>query len=176
MNNMIKIGDYNKIMSDRNIFNQIVYTPMSEALLLLDKRRKDLELITKVEKLLKGDIPEIFKNNKKYAVLFRQIATPNYETKRFIALAKENNLHPVIFEYHDDLFSPDNNQFKYSLGILPIHKIIKNKPSLHLKEYIRIVDFNKHKGKKMKEVLTAWSEPLIDFHKFLFSNHFQIIT
>jgi hypothetical protein len=27
------IGDYNKIMSDRNIFNQIVYTPLSEAFL-----------------------------------------------------------------------------------------------------------------------------------------------
>ena len=101
-------------MNDRNIFNQIVYTPLSEALLLLDKRRKDPELITKVEKLLKGDIPEILKNNKKYAVLFRQIATPNYETKRFIALAKENNLCPVIFEYHNDKFT-SNNEFKHSL-------------------------------------------------------------
>jgi len=31
------IGDYNKIMSDRNIFNQTVYTLLSEALHLLDK-------------------------------------------------------------------------------------------------------------------------------------------
>ena len=58
----IKIGDYNTIMNDRNIFNQVVYTPLSEALLLLDKRRKDLELVVKVEKLLKGDIPEICKD------------------------------------------------------------------------------------------------------------------
>ena len=64
--------------------------------------------------MLKGDIPEILKNNKKYAVLFRQIATPNYETKRFIALAKENNLCPVIFEYHNDKFT-SNNEFKHSL-------------------------------------------------------------
>ena len=31
------IGDYNKIMLDRNIFNQTVYTLLSEALHLLDK-------------------------------------------------------------------------------------------------------------------------------------------
>ena len=40
----IKIGDYNTIMNDRNIFNQVVYTPLSEALRLLDERRKDPEL------------------------------------------------------------------------------------------------------------------------------------
>ena len=44
------IGDYNKIMSDRNIFNQIVYTPLSEALKILDERQKDKKLVTKVEK------------------------------------------------------------------------------------------------------------------------------
>ena len=44
------IGDYSKIMSDRNIFNQIVYTPLSEALKILDERQKDKKLVTKVEK------------------------------------------------------------------------------------------------------------------------------
>ena len=70
------IGDYNKIMSDRNIFNQIVYTPLSEALRLLDERQKDKELMIKVEKLLKGNIPEILRN-KKCGVLCRQVTTPN---------------------------------------------------------------------------------------------------
>jgi len=40
----ISIGDYDTIMSDRNIFNQIVYTPLSEALRLLEERQKDLVL------------------------------------------------------------------------------------------------------------------------------------
>jgi len=44
------IGDYEKIMSDRNIFNQTVYTPLSEALKILDERQKDKKLVTKVEK------------------------------------------------------------------------------------------------------------------------------
>ncbi|MFA6392497.1 MAG: hypothetical protein WCW54_00205 [Candidatus Paceibacterota bacterium] len=46
----ISIGDYDTIMSDRNIFNQIVYTPLSEALRLLDERQKDPELMAKIEK------------------------------------------------------------------------------------------------------------------------------
>ena len=31
-----KIGDNNAIMNDHNIFNQVVYTPLSEALRLLE--------------------------------------------------------------------------------------------------------------------------------------------
>ncbi len=34
---MIKIGDYNTIMNDHNIFNQVVYTPLSEALRTLEE-------------------------------------------------------------------------------------------------------------------------------------------
>ncbi len=49
-------------LNDHNIFNQIVYTSLSEALRLLDERRKDLKLMAKVTKLLKGDIPEFLKN------------------------------------------------------------------------------------------------------------------
>jgi len=169
MNKIIKIGDYNTIMGDRNIFNQIVYTPISEALRLLEKRKKDPELTAKVEKLLKGDIPEFFKKNKKYAVLFRQIATPNHETRRFLSLAKENNLSPVIFEFHDDKFT-SNNEFKHSLGQLHIQN--KNsKNNNYSVEKITIVDFNLHGGKKFKDVKTLWLEPLIDFHRKLFTIH-----
>ena len=170
---MIKIGDYNAIMNDRNIFNQIVYTPLSEALRLLDERRKDPVLMAKVEKLLGDGVPNFFNNGKKCAVLFRQVATPNYETNRFVALAKENGLHPVIFEYQEDLFSPDNNQFKYSLGKLHINKGTHKKGGIEMVEKISIVDFNEHKGHKINDIKTLWSELLVDFHKFLFLEHFK---
>jgi hypothetical protein len=35
--------------SDRNIFNQIVYTPLSEALRLLDERQKNPEFMEKIK-------------------------------------------------------------------------------------------------------------------------------
>lgn len=154
-------------MNDRNIFNQIVYTPLSEALKLLDERRKDPVLMAKVDKLLKGDIPEILKK-KKGAILFRQIATPNHETKRFIALAKENDLLPVFFEYFDDKFT-SNNEFKHSLGHLRLKD--NSHKNASLAEKITVVDFSKHDGKKIREVQTTWNELLTDFHRKLFTHH-----
>lgn len=162
----ISIGDYDKIMSDRNIFNQIVYTPLSETLRLLDERQKDPELMAKVEKLLKGDIPEVFKKNV-CGVLSRHVATPNHESRRFMSIAKEFNLYPVFFEYHDDKFTPNNNIFKHSLAQLCIQKKLDCNGNDY-SEKITIVDFNKHGGKKLKEILTLWGEPLIDFHRKLF--------
>ena len=58
----ISNDDYNKIISSRNIFNQTVYTPLSEAIRLLEERQKDHKLIAKIEKLLNGDIPGPLKN------------------------------------------------------------------------------------------------------------------
>lgn len=159
------IGDYNKIMSDRNIFNQIVYTPLSDAIRLLEERQKDKELVAKIQKLFKGKIPEILKQ-KKCAVIARQIATPNNENRMFISIAKENGLNPVFFEYYADKFT-SNNIYKHSLGQLYIqNKLDKNGNSCV--EKINIVDFNKCNGKKFKEIKTIWNEPLTDFHKRLF--------
>jgi hypothetical protein len=162
------IGDYNKIMSDRNIFNQIVYTPLSEALLILEKRRKDKELISKVKKILKNNVPEIFEKQK-CGIMARQLATPNYENRSFVSIAKENGLHPVFLEYYDDKFT-SNNKYKHSLGQLSIqHKIDKN--GNECVEKISIIDFNKSNGKKIKDVKTIWGESLVDFHKRLFDFH-----
>jgi len=163
---MVKIGDYNTIMNDRNLFNQIVYTPLSEALRILEERRNDKVLVKKVEELLKGEMPLVFKE-KKCAVLCRQVATPNNENRRFIALAKESNLHPVFFEYHDDKFNSQNT-FKHSLGQIHMPKSAHKNNEV---EKVTIIDFNKHNGKKLREIKTLWEEPLIDFHKRLFVAH-----
>ncbi|MDO8659313.1 MAG: hypothetical protein Q7K54_01805 [Candidatus Parcubacteria bacterium] len=165
---MEPIGDYNKIMADRKLFNKTVYTPMSEALRLLDERRKDPELMAKVEKLLNGDIPEILKS-KKCGILARQLATPNHENRMFIRLAKENGLYPVFFECYDDKFT-SNNKFKHSLGQLHIQNG-KNKNDKDMLEKITIIDFNKSNGKKLHEVKTTWGESLVDFHHRLFTTH-----
>ncbi len=156
-------------MSDRNLFNQVVYTPLSDALRLLDERQKDPVLMAKVEELLKGDIPEILKNKVKYAVQFRQIATPNYEGQHFIKIAKENNLSPIFFEYLDDKFT-SNNDFKHSLGQIHVQNNL-NKNGVYPVEKITIVDFAGHDGNRLKDVVTVWKEPLVDFHRRLFTVH-----
>jgi len=170
----ISIGDYDRIMSDRNIFNQIVYTPLSEALRLLEERQKDPVLIAKVEELLKGDIPEPLKNIGKNAVIFRQVATPNHESRCFCSLAKENGMIPVFFEYHNDKFT-SNNDFKHSLGQIHINGSV-NKKNKYPVEKITIVDFAKYDGKKLKEIITIWDEPLVSFHKRLFIVNDQCVN
>lgn len=165
---MTKIGDYETIMNDRKLFNETIYTPLSEALKLLEERQKDPVLMARVEELLEGDIPEFFKKNK-CGVQFRQIATPNNDCKHFIKLSKENGLQPVFFEYLDDKFT-SNNEFKHSLGQLRIQGPVNKKDSYPV-EKITIVDFAKHDGKKLKEVKTIWDESLVDFHRKLLALH-----
>jgi len=165
---MLKIGDYKKITSDRNLFDQVVYTPLPDAIRLLNERQKDPELMAKVSKLLNGNIPKIFKDNK-CGIMARQLATPNHENRMFIFLAKKNNLHPVFIEYFDDKFT-SNNKYKHSLGQLHIqNKMDKNGNGIV--EKITIIDFNKSNGKKLKEIKTLWGESLVDFHKKLFDLH-----
>lgn len=161
--------NYDEIMSNRKLFNEFVYTPLSEALKILDERQKDPVLMAKVHDLLKGDIPVIFKKNTKYGVQFRQVATPNNDTRHFLSISQDNNLEPVIFEYHDDKFT-SNNDFKHSLGQLRFHDCA-NKKDVYPIEKITIVDFNKYNGKKLKEVKTLSDDSLIDFHKKLFLYH-----
>ena len=72
--NKNKDWDYDKIMSDRNIFNKTVYTPLSEAIKILEKRQTDNSLIQKIEKLLNDDIPEPLRKIDKYGVNEKQVA------------------------------------------------------------------------------------------------------
>jgi hypothetical protein len=165
---MIELGDYNKIMSDRNLFNQIVYTPLSDAIRLLNERQKDPELIKKIEKLLNNDIPEPLRKMDKYGISGKQVATPNFDNIWFIKLTKEFGLKAVFFEYFDDKFT-SNNDFKHSLGQLLIHNKV-DKHGYNIEEKITIIDFNKSNGKKLKDIKTLWGESLINFHKKLFES------
>jgi len=167
-NKINSIGDYDEIMSDRNIFNQVVYTPLSDALRLLEERQKDPDLVSKIEKLLKGGVPRILRD-KKCGIMARQLATPNNENRMFISLASDNNLHPVFVEYFEDKFT-SNNKYKHSLGQIHVqNKFDKN--GNDCVEKINIIDFHKYDGKKLGEVNTLWGESLVNFHKKLFNLH-----
>lgn len=48
------------------------------------------------------------------AILFRQVATPNYELRRFLRVCRRQRFEPVILRYHADKMSC-HNQFKRSL-------------------------------------------------------------
>jgi hypothetical protein len=153
-------------MADYKLFNETVYTPLSEAIKILEERQKDTNLKDKIKKLLNNNIPEPLRSGGKHGVQFRQIATPNHDVHWFTELTKAHGLKTVFFEYHNDKFT-SNNDFKHSLGQLRIHDSV-NKKGDNIEEKITIFDFNKYNGKPFKDIMTLWSEPLVDFHKKLF--------
>lgn len=155
------------ILENRDIFHKTIYTPLSEALVILEQRRNDKKLAKKIESLIGDNIPDVLKENKNNAVMFRQIPTPNYEVRSFLDIANIFELNPIFFEYDLDKFT-SNNSYKHSLGQLILHKDYYNKKGEILEEKITIVDFPVYDGKKLSEVNTLWGQDLIDFHKKLF--------
>lgn len=73
-----------------------IFTPIDEAVAEIQRRRRDLPLVKKVQEYLSGDIPEHFTYSKPIFYLSRHIATPNYETLRFIELTQNYDLPRVI--------------------------------------------------------------------------------
>jgi hypothetical protein len=73
------------------------YTPLEEAVALLHNRRAAFPLAT-------GNMLERHFALRPYAVLFRHVATPNFELERFVALASSANLTPLILEFPQDKF------------------------------------------------------------------------
>lgn len=144
-----------------------IYTSLEEAKVEAWRRWNDLELRKKVEEYLGGDIPEPLRNGPR-AIMFRNIASPDLECQHFIKIAKEAGLSPVIFEYTWDKFCT-NNDDKLCFGRLAIFEKIgrTGKPVI---SYKKIIDFEKHNGKKFCDITTIKGQNLVEFHHSLFEN------
>jgi hypothetical protein len=143
-------------------------TPLPDALVELERRKRDPVLKKKIEEYLKGDIPPYF-GESPVLYLARHIATPNFETLRFLHLVEPLGLPTVIGQDLKDKFVP-KNQLKRALGKLHVSTGI-TRHGLEFKEHfenVRIVDFNTESGKLFRDITTVWGEPLADFHNGLF--------
>lgn len=145
-------------------FNKKFYTPLDEAIKEIENRRKDKDLIKKIETYI-GEIPEPF-NESVCAVMFRFVASPQEEMIEFFKRVNQTNLKPSFWEYYDDKYH-SGNFCKYSLGKLLIHKgVDKNFNNIFKIE--NVIDINTSNGKKIKEIKTLNGESFIDFHHNLF--------
>lgn len=149
-------------------FLQSVYTPIESALNEIEERRKDSKLRLAVEKYLDGDLPSYFNQKKAVLYLSRHIATPNYETLRFIEVTKEYDLPKVIGQDTTDIFT-SNNVLKRALGKMQIMKGTARNGD-EIIENFTVVNFNKAQGKKLRYVKTATGTPLTRFHNSLLLN------
>ncbi len=139
-----------------------IFTPLPEALSLIHARRKDKKLLAAIKTFLQNDIPPHFDQVDPILYLCRHIATPNYETLRFIELAMPTKLPIVIGEDPSDLIV-GNNRLKHALGKMRVTKGI-TRTGEEFFEHFTIIDFSKAQGKPLRTISTLHGEPLTAFH------------
>lgn len=144
--------------------------PFPDVVEELTRRQQDTELRRRIEEYLANDIPEYMKDGPALYIS-RHLATPNFETLRFIHLANPYPYKVVIGEDLQDKFV-GHNELKWALGKLPICEGVSIKDDGTTNEryrHITIVDFNTANGKKLIDIRTTWGEPLASFHHKLFA-------
>lgn len=147
-----------------------VLTPLAEAVAELQRRQPDGELRSKVDRFLENDIPEHFKKSPIF-YLARHVASPNFETLRFLHLVDPFEIPAVIGQDVRDKFV-SGNQLKRALGKMPISYGVRKKGDVFHEryEYVNILDFNTCDGRPFSEIKTLWGEGLVDFHTKLFTD------
>lgn len=158
--------DIDALLSDRSAFDSFVYTPLREAVAELERRRADPRLASYVARSLPAGIPDIMRGRKSM-VLFRHVATSNFEFGRFAERAEAlPELQPLILEFTEDKFT-NRNEGKYFLGRLRFHKD-RNRNGEPIVEHVVIIDFNVSNNQPIAALTTCWGQPLVAFHHELF--------
>ncbi len=154
-------------------FNTATFiTPIEEAIRIINERRKDPLLVSKVESYLNNDIPLHFKYEKPTLYLSRHLATPNYEAIHFMNLCKPLNLPTVIGQDTKGKFV-SNNTLKLPLGKLSVVKGYARN-SDEIVENFTVIDFAIAQGKPFSEIKTKFGDNLVNFHTELFDKSFPV--
>lgn len=164
--------ELDSLIDDKEAFSAYIYTPLKEAFDELERRAGDTKLAAYVDSQLTHGTPESLKG-KKNLILFRHIATPNYEISRYIGIADIfPEFNTVILEYLDDQFL-DRNENKYFLGKLRFQKGL-SKDGSPIFENLALINFNESNTKPISSLLTKWGQRLVDFHHELFEKRFPM--
>jgi hypothetical protein len=162
---MLKESEHFEISDEMSFYNDIYFT-FEDAVAEIKRRQADVNLINKIKDDLR-DIPiPLSLGPKINSVLFRQIATPNYETRRFLHISDGGDLNPILWEYLQDKFV-SNNEYKRSLGKVKFF-LGEGKKGGKIIESETIIDFNSSNGKPLNEVMCINQTTLVDFHRKLF--------
>lgn len=144
-----------------------ILTPLDEAVLEIRERRKNPELLKRVHTYLDGDIPKHFDREDPIFYLSRHIATPNYESLRFVELGKPHGLPLVVGQDSKGKFV-SHNEIKRPLGKMPVTKGFTRRLD-EIIEYFTVVDFKDAQGKPFTEIKTKRGTGLVEFHNELFT-------
>lgn len=154
------------------------HTPIEEAVYEIEKRRSDHHLMREVRRYLGDDIPAYFNQKQPILYLSRHVATPNFETLRFIEVTKPYGLPTLIGQDTDDIFV-SNNVLKKALGKMSILKATTRNGD-EIFENFTLVDFNRVQGKKIRHIKTNRGCYLSTFHNrllgYVYPAGYQLIS
>lgn len=163
-------SNIDELIGDREKFNKFVYMSLEDAVKEIDYRQNNELINDYLKKTLPTGIPEVMKN-KKSIVLFRHIATLNYEILRFVSLTSIfDKFQQVILEYTEDKFT-NRNEWKFFLGKMSFIKGM-NKNNEIMFESQNIINFNESNIKPISSIKTIWGQSLVDFHHEMFFKYF----
>ncbi len=142
---------------------QFPYTPLEEAVALLHARRAASPLST-------GNLLAQHLASRPYAVLFRNVATPNFELERFDSLASSMGLTPLVLEFHQDKFVT-RNPAKLALARMRFHAGTgRNGGPLPIRA-LTITDLRAADCLPLCQATTNWDQGLVPFHHELLRAH-----
>lgn len=141
-----------------------MYTTLEEAKEELRKRWKDTELRHQVREYV-GGVPENMEHAPK-AVLFRSLATPNFEYRLFTGIVRRAGLKPLFLEHSEDRFCTMNED-KIAMAKMTFYhgKGKRRGPKTSVK---KLIDFNLGNGTTFSNLRTLSGDNFIWFHKQLF--------
>lgn len=143
---------------------QNLYTPLEEAIVELHARQRRFAGRTPGRDWLPTGIPD---HPQGYAFLCRHVATPCFETFRFLELAKQVGLLPVLGNFAEDKFCTKNS-LKLALGRMGFHRG-HNRHGHRLVEFLNVVHLDQ-RSCRIGNMKTLWGQGLVAFHHELLAH------
>lgn len=143
-----------------------MYTPLKVAKIEIWKRWNDADLKSRVLAFIE-ELPEVLLEEPR-AVIFRQLATPNFELHRFAEFSEEVCLKPLCLEYKGDKFCTRNPD-KVLLWKMIFHNGTGKNGGIKTAR-TKVIHFNDSNMKSFKEIKTVWEEDFIAFHHRMISD------
>lgn len=152
---------FDRLVQDRAAFGEYVYTPLAQAVALLRERQSPRLWFRGEQQPQVPNLPDCLRQ-RSVALLFRHVATPNFEMRRFLRLCERHGLTPVVWELTGDTYTT-RNYCKYALGRMGFYAGVGRHGGRRV-ECIKIIDLDGSNETPLPSVTTLWGEGLIDFH------------
>jgi hypothetical protein len=143
------------------------YTPLASLAGLHDKQRTR-RLTREVLRFLRPLPRALPLLQSRPLLLFRALATPNFETLRFLDLARCAGRPPLILELRDDWFTPTVNLSKRRLGKLRIYRTAASSAKSATRS-VSVVSFNERGRQRISDLRCGDGTPFIDMHHGMLS-------